>query len=70
MKLVSSHELSGRVNGLLNAPTVEELVTEAEALVYEIERRMVKAVADHDALAAARDKAMTVVNTCRRRGMR
>jgi hypothetical protein len=57
----NGRELSQYVNGLLNAPSVADLVMEAEALVYEIECRMLKTAEDHKTLAAAREKALTVV---------
>jgi Tfp pilus assembly ATPase PilU len=60
MKLVPRNdtEKSAYVNTMLNAPTVQDLVAETEALIYELEKRMLKSVEDHKALSAARDKAL------------
>jgi Tfp pilus assembly ATPase PilU len=63
MRLVPRNdtEKAAYVNALLNAPTVQDLVAETEALVYELEKRMLKSVEDHKALSVARDKALTVL---------
>ncbi len=44
------------VNEQLNTPTVEDLVQEAEAVIFELERRMRKAEQEQRALSTARDK--------------
>ena len=62
MKLVRTRtELADYLNGQLDAPTVEALVEEAEAVVFELERRMQKAERDRQLLGATRDRVQAVL---------
>ena len=64
MKLVFTQPAaasSRAVNDLLNSPTIEDLVDECEAILYEIECRIRRASDDRARLMAVRKRALSAI---------
>jgi hypothetical protein len=64
MKLVFTQPTAAScraVNDLLNSPTIEDLVEECEALLYEIECRIRNSDRDKARLAAVRRRVFSIV---------